>query len=177
MHKNTQLSGTTQILRIGIPGDPFVLEEGRILPVVTVAYEIHGKLNDAGDNVILICHALTGDAHAAGAGVYPEDVMIEAPLLKSMKPGQAGWWDGMIGPGKTFDTNRYFVICSNILGSLLRHNRSDQFEAGNRPAVSNGFSQGDCPRYGAFTKKTAYKTGRQPDTTHYGRISGRYADP
>lgn len=81
----------------------FFLESGRILPNVSVAYETYGKLNDKQDNVILICHALTGSAHAAGIHT-PDDE-------------KTGWWDDMIGPGKAFDTDKYFVICSNILGS------------------------------------------------------------
>jgi homoserine O-acetyltransferase len=68
---------------------------------VDVAYETYGRLNDARSNAILILHAFSGDAHAAG--ISPET-------------GKPGWWDNMIGPGKAFDTNRYFVICANVLG-------------------------------------------------------------
>jgi homoserine O-acetyltransferase len=68
---------------------------------VEVAYEAYGELNAAKSNAILILHAFSGDAHAAGAG--PET-------------GPPGWWDNMIGPGKAFDTDKYFVICSNVLG-------------------------------------------------------------
>lgn len=83
--------------------DEFFLESGRILSPVTIAYETYGTLNNNKDNVILVCHALTGSAHAAG--------------LSSPEENSAGWWDAMIGPGKTIDTDKYFVICSNILGS------------------------------------------------------------
>ncbi len=69
---------------------------------ITVAYETYGVLNETHDNVILVIHALTGDAHAAGYKT-PDD----------KKPG---WWDDMIGPDKAFDTNKYFIICSNIFG-------------------------------------------------------------
>jgi homoserine O-acetyltransferase len=72
------------------------------LPDLTVAYEMYGTLNAAGDNAILVCHALTGSAHAAG--------------LSSPDPRSAGWWDPMIGPGRPLDTNRYCVIASNFLG-------------------------------------------------------------
>lgn len=75
---------------------------GATLAPLAVAYETYGELNAARDNAILICHALTGDAHAAGRHT-PED---KAP----------GWWDPLIGPGRAFDTERYYVICSNILG-------------------------------------------------------------
>ncbi len=81
---------------------PLQLESGKSLGPITVAYETYGQLNDEKSNAILVCHALSGDAHAAGRH-SPED----------RKPG---WWDTMIGPGKAFDTDRYFVICSNFLG-------------------------------------------------------------
>lgn len=78
------------------------LESGRILREFDLAYETYGKLNEAKDNVVVICHALTGSHHAAG--VYQGEV-------------KAGWWDGLIGDGKAIDTRKYFVICTNILGS------------------------------------------------------------
>ncbi|MBD3271967.1 MAG: homoserine O-acetyltransferase [Elusimicrobia bacterium] len=80
----------------------FVLESGKKLGPVTIAYETYGRLNEDKSNAILIVHALTGDAHVAGKN----DPSDEKP----------GWWDSMVGPGKCFDTNQYFVICSNILG-------------------------------------------------------------
>jgi homoserine O-acetyltransferase len=78
------------------------LECGRRLGPVEVAFETYGRLNEARDNAVLICHALSGDAHVAG--YHHED------------DPRPGWWDVMIGPGKGIDTNEYFVICSNILG-------------------------------------------------------------
>jgi len=80
---------------------PLVLESEETLPSVTVAYETYGKLNRTKSNAILVCHALSGDAHAAG---YHEG---------DAKPG---WWDAIIGHGKALDTSRYFVICSNVIG-------------------------------------------------------------
>ena len=81
--------------------DSIALEAGAVLAPVEVAYQTYGKLNAERTNAILICHAFTGDAHAAG--ISEED-------------GQPGWWDNMVGPDKAFDTDRYFVICSNVLG-------------------------------------------------------------
>lgn len=81
--------------------DALSLDCGAVLSPVDVAYETYGELNADRSNAILICHAFSGDAHAAG--ISDED-------------GKPGWWDNMIGPGKAFDTNKYFVICSNILG-------------------------------------------------------------
>ena len=78
------------------------LDCGRNLAPIDVAYETYGQLNEAGDNVVLICHALSGDAHVAGYN-SPDD----------KKPG---WWDAMVGPGKGIDTDKYFVVCSNFLG-------------------------------------------------------------
>lgn len=81
------------------------LESGRIISPITVAYERYGEINDKKDNIILICHALTGSAHAA----FSSDITTEKQ--------SSGWWDKMIGSGKAFDTDKYHVICSNILGS------------------------------------------------------------
>ena len=111
------MHGVTKLVQLFDPAHPYRLENGAMLKQVTVAYETHGELDRDGSNVILICHALTGDAHVAGAGIYKKDLLRQVPHLRAMKPGQPGWWDGMIGPGKPFDTNRFFIICSNILGS------------------------------------------------------------
>ena len=87
----------TQVLSLYSEDDPLLLESGSTLPAVQVAFETYGTLNAEGDNAILVCHALTGSPHAAGDAT--------------------GWWDPMIGPGRALDTRRFFVICSNILGS------------------------------------------------------------
>src|ERR1700690_2931702 len=81
--------------------ESLTLDCGETLAPVEVAYETYGQLNAARSNAICICHALTGDAHAAGI---------------SHADGKPGWWDSMIGPGKAFDTDKYFVVCSNVLG-------------------------------------------------------------
>jgi homoserine O-acetyltransferase len=91
----------TKYFHFALPPDEFTLESGAKLGPVTVAYETYGKLNDQRSNAILILHALSGDAHAAGFHKGDE------------KPG---WWDDMIGPGRAFDTDKYFIICSNVLG-------------------------------------------------------------
>src|SRR5579862_5233474 len=77
------------------------LDGGATLAPVEVAFETYGALNSAKSNAILILHAFSGDAHAAGI---------------SAETGKPGWWENMIGPGKAFDTDKYFVLCSNILG-------------------------------------------------------------
>ena len=93
--------GRRQFFRVS-EGRPFVLEGGGILHEVTVAYETWGELDDSRSNAILVCHALTGDSHVAGnvgAG-------HRAP----------GWWDRLVGPGLAIDTDRYFVVCANVIG-------------------------------------------------------------
>jgi homoserine O-acetyltransferase/O-succinyltransferase len=87
------------------PPDEMVLECGIRLGPLTLVYETYGTLNKEKDNAVLILHALSGDSHVAG--YYSQD---------DSKPG---WWDMMVGPGKGIDTDKYFVICSNILGSCL----------------------------------------------------------
>jgi homoserine O-acetyltransferase len=81
---------------------PLILESGEQLGPVTLAYETYGRLNADRSNAILVLHALSGDAHAAGGHAGDEE--------------KAGWWDDMVGPGKGLDTERYFVICSNVIG-------------------------------------------------------------
>lgn len=92
--------GLVETEKCKIP-DKIKLESRKKLGPIDIAYETYGELNEEKSNTILVCHALSGDAHAAGWHEGDE------------KPG---WWDNMIGPGKTFDTEKYFVICSNILG-------------------------------------------------------------
>lgn len=83
--------------------EPLELDSGRILPKWKMAYETYGSLNGDASNAILVFHGLVGNAHAAGS--YTAEDRFQ------------GWWDGMIGPGKAFDTDRFFVICGNLLGS------------------------------------------------------------
>ncbi|NNE75315.1 MAG: homoserine O-acetyltransferase [Acidimicrobiales bacterium] len=80
----------------------FALEMGGSLPVLTIAYETWGELNTDASNAVLVCHALTGDSHAAGP-------MSSGHLTE-------GWWNDFVGPGRYVDTDRYFVVCANVLG-------------------------------------------------------------
>jgi homoserine O-acetyltransferase len=113
-------AGVVHTQYVDLP-DPLPLDSGGQLEQVRIAYETYGQLSPARDNVILVCHALSGDAHAAGWSDDPE-----APSAvdgfgadeRGIKPrGGLGWWDGMIGPGKAFDTDRYYVVCTNLIGS------------------------------------------------------------
>ena len=82
--------------------EPLELVCGQTLPRFELVYETYGKLNAQRDNALLFCHALSGDHHAAG--------------YHSMEDRKPGWWDNYIGPGKAFDTNKFFVVCPNNLG-------------------------------------------------------------
>jgi homoserine O-acetyltransferase/O-succinyltransferase len=113
---------TTQYYTFAEPPNEMVLDSGVKLGPVTLAYETYGRLNEERDNAILICHALSGDAHVAGvsaddSGPSAADVGFGAEARQEpVDRKKLGWWDNMVGPGKAFDTDRYFVICSNIIG-------------------------------------------------------------
>ncbi|MBO9534778.1 MAG: homoserine O-acetyltransferase [Solirubrobacteraceae bacterium] len=89
---------------VATPTDPLALRCGRSLDHVEVAYQTYGELSPAGDNAVVVLHALTADAHAAG---------------EAEGDGGPGWWDSVIGPGRPIDTDRWFVVCANLLGSCL----------------------------------------------------------
>ncbi len=112
---------TTQYYTFAEPPNEMPLDSGEKLGPITLAYETYGQLNETRDNAILACHALSGDAHAAGisavdSGISAADVGFGAEGKSRVDRSRLGWWDNMIGPGKAFDTSRYFVVCSNILG-------------------------------------------------------------
>jgi homoserine O-acetyltransferase len=111
--------GVVETQYVELP-EPFELECGAVLKRVRIAYETYGSLSATRDNVILICHALSGDAHAAGWSAA-SDVPTALDGFKAdergvRQRGGLGWWDGMIGPGKPYDTDRYFVVSSNLIG-------------------------------------------------------------
>jgi homoserine O-acetyltransferase len=93
----------SQVARFG-PDQPLKLDAGVELAPFQIAYQTYGALNSARSNAVLICHALTGDQHAAN--VHPVT-------------GKPGWWETMVGPGKPIDTDRYFVICPNVVGACM----------------------------------------------------------
>jgi homoserine O-acetyltransferase len=100
--------------------EPLPLDCGRALHPVRIAYETYGTLSPARDNVILVCHALSGDAHAAGYSSAPVEAGtrdgFRAEERDAGKGASLGWWDGMIGSGKAFDTDEFFVVSTNLLG-------------------------------------------------------------
>ncbi len=91
------------VLRLD-PQRPLALDSGIDLAPLSIAYQTYGALNSARSNAILICHALTGDQHVAN----PHPIT-----------GRPGWWDTMVGPGKPVDTERFFVICANVIGGCM----------------------------------------------------------
>ncbi len=111
--------GTVDTQYLELP-DPLPLDCGRSLHPVQVAYETYGTLSAQRDNVILVCHALSGDAHAAGVAPTPTAEGTRDGFGAEERDGSVGkalgWWDGMIGPGKAFDTDRFFVVSTNLLG-------------------------------------------------------------
>ncbi|HTL53754.1 MAG TPA: homoserine O-acetyltransferase [Planctomycetota bacterium] len=100
-----------QRIVLATPANPLPLDCGETIAPVEVEYETYGRLNADKSNAVLICHALSGDAHAAGWDQHTER------KERAYRKKYPGWWDSTIGPGKAFDTNKYFVICSNVLGS------------------------------------------------------------
>jgi homoserine O-acetyltransferase len=111
--------GTVETQFLDLPG-PLPLDCGRELYPVRIAYETYGTLAAARDNVVLVCHALSGDAHAAGHSAAPAAAGTRdgfAAEERDLGSGRSlGWWDGMIGPGTAFDTDRFFVVSTTLLG-------------------------------------------------------------
>jgi homoserine O-acetyltransferase len=111
--------GTVDTQFLDLP-KPLALDCGRELHPIRMAYETYGTLSPARDNVILVCHALSGDAHAAGFSTTPAAEStrdgFRADERDAGRGRGLGWWDGMIGPGKAFDTDQFFVVSSNLLG-------------------------------------------------------------
>ncbi|HEX4688956.1 MAG TPA: homoserine O-acetyltransferase [Nocardioides sp.] len=126
----------TQYLELA---QPLRLDCGRELSPVRVAYETYGELSPARDNVILVCHALSGDAHAAGVSPTAGEESTRDGFGAEDRDGTSakglGWWDGMIGPGKAFDTDHYFVVSTNLLGGC----RGTTGPASTNPATGRAY--------------------------------------
>jgi homoserine O-acetyltransferase len=130
--------GTIETAYLDLP-KPIQLDCGRDLHPIRVAYETYGTLSPARDNVILVCHALSGDAHAAGFARTPPAESTRDGFAAEDRDGMRGkglgWWDGMIGPGKAFDTDRFFVVSTNLLGGC----RGTTGPSSNNPATGRPY--------------------------------------
>jgi homoserine O-acetyltransferase len=130
--------GTVDTQFLDLP-KPVRLDCGRDLHPIRIAYETYGTLSPARDNVILVCHALSGDAHAAGFARRPSEASTRDGFAADDRDGTSGkalgWWDGMIGPGKAFDTDRYYVVSTNLLGGC----RGTTGPSSNNPATGKPY--------------------------------------
>jgi homoserine O-acetyltransferase len=134
-------AGHRRFLDIAGP-HPFALEGGGSLAQAQVAYETWGELDDEGANAVLVCHALTGDSHAAGRLGHGHPT--------------PGWWDSLIGPGRALDTDRYFVVCANVLGGC----QGSTGPASTDPATGRPFG----PRFPVVTTRDMVRAqGRLAD--------------
>ena len=146
--------------------EPLKLKSGAVLPEFEIAYETYGELNAARSNAVLVCHALNASHHVAGD--YADD------------PDNVGWWDNMVGPGKPLDTDSFFVIGNNYIGSLLRLDRADLDQPGDRQALGRGFPGGDgrglgrCA--GAPRRSPGHRALRRGDGRQPGRDAGAAVD-
>ena len=110
--------------------EPLKLDCGAELAPFSIAYQTYGVLNAAKSNVVLVCHALTGDQHVAN--IHPVT-------------GKPGWWDTMVGPGKPIDTNRYFVLCANVIGGCMGSTGPSSHQSGHGYApMGSTFPSSPC---------------------------------
>ena len=141
--------------------EPFPLDSGARIGPVTLAYETYGQLNAEHTNAILICHALSGSAHAAGYHAGDD-----------RKPG---WWDDCIGPGKAFDTDRFFVICSNVIGGCYGSTGPTHIDPKTREPYAPQLSRGDDSRYCARPGQAHRSFGHRPVALRGRRLLWRHA--
>ncbi len=152
--------GRRQFLQL--PSDrSLALEGGGALRDVTIAYETWGTLDSTGGNAILVCHAWTGDSHVAG------------PIGPGHPTG--GWWEGMVGPGMALDTDRYFVVCSNVHRRLPGLDRPDLDRPGHGHRVRTALPGGHHPRHGAGPGSAGDAPRRAGVVQRDRRLDGRHA--
>jgi homoserine O-acetyltransferase len=134
--------GTVETRFLDLP-QPLPLDCGRELHPIRIAYETYGTLSPARDNVILVCHALSGDAHAAGFTTTPAAESTRDGFRADERDAGSGkglgWWDGMIGPGKAFDTDRFFVVSTNLLGGCRGTTGPSSINPGTGRPYGSGF--------------------------------------
>ena len=139
---------------------PLKLDCGIDLAPFQIAYKTYGELNAERSNAILVCHALTGDQHVAN--VHPVT-------------GKPGWWETMVGPGRPLDTDRYFIICPNVIGGCMGSTGPASTNPGHRQSMGTGFSGHHHSRHGACAGH-ADRSPRHRDPVLRGRrLDGRHA--
>ena len=119
--------------------ESLLLDSGKSINKFQIAYQTYGELNSSKDNAVLICHALTGDQ-------FPAE---ESPITK-----KNGWWDLMVGPNKPIDTNKYFVICSNVLGGCVGTTGPNDINPETSKIYGLDFPHNYYSRYGQSSKNT-----------------------
>ncbi len=170
--------GTVDTQFVDLPR-PLALDCGRDLHPVRVAYETYGTLSPARDNVILVCHALSGDAHAAGYSRVSEGGSTRDGFRAEERDGGSGrglgWWDGMIGPGKAFDTDRFFVVSTNLLGGCRGTTGPWSTDPATGRPYGAGLSGDHGGRHGAHPAGGAHRARHRPARGRGGRLARRHA--
>ena len=147
------------VVRFG-PDKPLKLDAGVELAPFQIAYKTYGTLNAERSNAVLVCHALTGDQHVAS--LHPVT-------------GKGGWWETMVGPGKPIDTERYFVICPNVVGACMGIKRPGFGQSADWQAVGPRLPRRHHPRHGARAGHAARSSRHRHAVFGGGRIDGRHA--
>lgn len=135
----------TEFLNLFNSSNPFFTEDGAVINNIEIAFQTYGRLNEEGTNAVIICHALTGNSHAAG--IISNDELLNSNQYEflykynNMYLDKPGWWDPLIGPNKVIDTNKYFVVCSNILGSCYGTTGPTSFINGTNKRFGTTFPQ------------------------------------
>ena len=136
---------------------PLELELGGQLAGVTVAYETYGQLNAARDNAVLVCHAISGDSHVA----------------RHDEQDDPGWWDIVVGPGKPIDTDRYFVICPNLLGGCRGTTGPGSINPATGKPYGRDFPDHHRRRHGRGAAAAVDHLGHQPTAGRRRRLARR----
>ena len=139
---------------------PLRLDCGKLLAPYRIAYKTYGTLNAAKSNAILVAHALTGDQYVAS----PHPVT-----------GKPGWWETMVGPGKPIDTDRFFVICPNVLGGCMGSTGPGQHQPDDRQALGPRLSRHHHRRHGGRAGAADRPPRHRPAVLRHRRLHGRHA--
>ncbi len=150
----------TSLVAVFGADQPLKLDCGIDLAPFQIAYQTYGELNAERSNAILIFHALTGDQHVAN--VHPVT-------------GKPGWWETMVGPGRPLDTDKYFVICSNVIGGCMGSTGPASTNPANRQIVGAGFSGHHHSRHGARADDADRSPGHRDTVLRGRRLDGRHA--